>query len=274
MLIFAMDDESLMLEALETALKEALPDAEIRGFSHAAAALDAMRTQGLKPHAVFTDIEMPGMSGLELAQSIQALSPRSNIIFVTGFLHYAMEALQQHASGYIMKPVSREKVQREMDHLRFREERPPRSIRIQCFGNFEVFARGKPVKFRYAKSKELLAYLVDRRGASMNTSQLCAVLWENAEDTPSLHSQFRNLLADLAKTLSDNGGEQVLVKEHNSLAVDVNAFDCDLYDYLSGAASAALTGEYMSQYSWAEGTLAYIGANGQNQNAQSAMEPV
>ena len=69
MLIFAIDDERPLLAEAQRAIREAAPDTEIMAFSSAEDALDAIRTQGHSPNIVFSDIEMPGLSGLELRGS-------------------------------------------------------------------------------------------------------------------------------------------------------------------------------------------------------------
>lgn len=78
-------------------------------------------------------------------------------------------------------------------------------IKIQCFGNFEIFVGGRPLSFKRSKSKELLAYLVDRNGATCTNGEMLAVLWEDKPDTASLHSHLRNLIFDLSHTLEDAG---------------------------------------------------------------------
>ena len=85
MLIFAIDDEPKMLRLLHKAISEAAPDAEIRDFLLGSEALSAMEREGLRPEAVFSDIQMPGVTGLELAVRLKSLSPDSRLVFVTGF---------------------------------------------------------------------------------------------------------------------------------------------------------------------------------------------
>ena len=110
------------------------------------------------------------------------------------------------------------------------------------------------------KAKELLAYLVDRKGAGVTMGELSAVLWEEGPDTLSRQSNLRNLISDLRKTLCDVGAEGILLKTRNTIAIDADAVDCDYYDFLRHIPYAVnrYQGEYMSQYSWAELTAASI----------------
>ena len=119
---------------------------------------------------------------------------------------------------------------------------------MKCFGNFEVFYDGLPLKFSYQKSKEVFAYLIDREGSSANINELNAVMWE--EDHKSY---LRNLIADIQKTLKECHCEDVFIKKHNECSIDVSKVNCDAYEYRKNNPNAIrmYRGEYMIQYSWA-----------------------
>ena len=261
MLIFALDDEALLLDGLMRAIREARPSAEVMGFRRASAVLTAMEEEGRRPDAAFLDIEIPGMNGLELAKRIKTLSPKTNIIFVTGYSHYALAAAEMHTSGYLLKPFTVEKVRSELDDLRYpAAPASERALQVHCFGNFDVFSGGAPVPFTRSKTKELFAYLVDRRGARVDAEELIAVLWEDRPSSVSLHSNFRNIVADLAACLRRVGAEAAFVRDRRTFAVRTDMLDCDYYAYLQGDQRAVngYFGEYMRQYSWAEMTVAAL----------------
>lgn len=136
------------------------------------------------------------------------------------------------------------------------EKDKDKRIKVRCFGNFEVFADEEPMKFRYGKSKELLAYLIDRNGALCDINTLCAVLWEEKEDSLGLKSMLRHLIADLHAALTSYDGEDILVKHRGSVAILADKVECDYYEWLKGneLVESPYQGEYMSQYSWAETT--------------------
>ena len=140
--ILAVDDERNALEGLETVLRRALPEAEVYPFRTSA---DALVFAENTPCAVaFLDIELRDMNGLELAKRLKDQHGETNIVFVTGYSEYAIDAFDLHASDYLLKPATVEKVQDAMENLRI----PPETIghgkrvRIQCFGNFEIFVDG------------------------------------------------------------------------------------------------------------------------------------
>ena len=249
MTIFAVDDAAMALKALERAIREAAPEAAVRCFSGADAALSAAHESSCD--AAFLDIRMPGMDGLELAGRLKRLHPRVNIIFVTAHDEYMARAFALHASGYLSKPVSPEDVRRELDDLRYPAAPREKRVRFQTFGNFEAFIDGDPVRFRRSKTKELLAYLVDR-GTLCSNADIIAALWpENISG-----SYFRTLRKDLFDTFSDAGCAGALIRRRDRQGVRAEAVSCDYYDWKRGLPQAlsAYQGEYMTQYSWAEFT--------------------
>lgn len=143
MRIIAADDEALMLDMLTDRIRQACPQGEIHPFSSARRLLAWLEETGEGFDVAFLDIEMPGMSGIALAQRLKELCPRGNLIFVTGFSQYMAEAFQLHASGYIRKPVTVKAVEEELRNLRYPvQERAAPTLRVQAFGNFEVFMEG------------------------------------------------------------------------------------------------------------------------------------
>ena len=207
---------------------------------------------------VWLDIEMPGMSGLEMAAKIKQLSPDTNIVFVTGFPEYAVDAFGMHVSGYVLKPATAEKLHDEINNLRYPiAVKDDTKVRVQCFGNFEVFVDGGIMKFTRSLSKEAFAYLIDRRGAGCTVSEICSVLWEDRQADKMLKSQCRVIMAALKNDLAALGAEDILVKNWNTWGVDASKVSCDYYDFLKGdnLAVNSFRGEYMAQYSWAEMTV-------------------
>ncbi|MEG1145667.1 MAG: response regulator, partial [Clostridium sp.] len=204
---------------------------------------------------------MSDMDGIALAKHLKQVNPKVNIIFVTAYKKYAMEALSLHSSGYVMKPATKEKIEHELEYLRYPVSMLTKhKVWIQCFGNFEVFADGEPIKFTYSKTKELLAFLVDRKGAFCSNGEIIAALWEDDGDMVKKSSYLRDLRADLRATFTTFGVEEAIRKQRGVMAVSLDKIACDYYNWMQGdiAAINAYRGEYMSQYSWGEFTLGGI----------------
>ena len=254
MMIFAIDDEPKALRVLCRCVEAAAPGAGLRAFDSAFAALDAIRFGGLFPDIVFSDIEMPGLSGLEFAVALKKASPDTRVVFVTAFSQYALDAFQVRAQGYIMKPLTTALVRRELDELPAEPKPAPNRLRVQCFGYFEVFWRGEPLRFARRRTKEFLAYLVDRRGAFCAMEDVITALWGDVDDMKNAKHRVRNYISDLRETLKEIDMEDVLIRRTNNIAIRTELLDCDYYRMLEGdmAAVNAFRGEYMTNYSWAE----------------------
>lgn len=247
MKILLVDDEQLQLIRLEGACKSILPNATFLSFTNPVKALEEASKN--KIDLAFLDIEMPEINGIQLAKKLKAINPKTKIIFVTAFNDYALEAYKLHASGYITKPVSIEAVKEEIFELdKAIDLTSTKKLKIKCFGNFEIFHDGEPVKFSYQKSKEVFAYLIDREGSLINMNEINAVMWE--EDHKSY---LRNLIADIQQTLKSIDCSDIFIKKRNGCAIDTSKVDCDAYEYKKDNPNAVrmYRGEYMIQYPWA-----------------------
>ena len=254
MIAIAVDDEVLMLGALAAAV-EASPDiASVAKFFDCEEALEYVK--GNPVDIAFLDINMRGMGGLALAEKIVAARPACKIVFCTGYEEYAIPAFKLHASGYLMKPISADDVQGEIDNIKglLKQEK---LLTVKCFGNFEVYAKNEKVLFKRLKSKELFAFLVDRNGAGMTAKQICAVLFPEDTDDAKNAAYLRQLVLDLKNTLKSVGAESVLCHETPCYRVDTGLLKCDYFSYLE-AGKPEFHGEYMAQYSWAEDTGAML----------------
>lgn len=260
MRILAVDDERHALENLEQAVLEVMPEASLCCCASVEEGLAYARIVSVD--VAFLDIEMPGINGLELAQQLKQINGETNIIFVTAHAQYTMSAFTLHASGYVLKPFHPKRVALELENLRFPVREDDRGVRIRCFGSFEVFSDGKPIPFARPKAKEMLAYLIDRQGASVSKREMATILWEAEPYTRSIQSHLHVLYTELLRTLRGVDAEHIILHRRGYYAVDTRSVYCDYDRYCRGemAAVNSYRGEYMIDYSWAEftaGALAY-----------------
>ena len=199
---------------------------------------------------------MRGMGGLALAEKIISARPNCKIVFCTGYGEYAIPAFKLHASGYLMKPISAEDVQGEIDNIKGVHQKE-KTLTVKCFGNFEVYVKGEKLMFKRLKSKELFAFLIDRNGAGMTAKQICAALFPEDMDDTKNAAYLRQLVLDLKNTLKSVGAENVLCHETPCYRIDTKLIKCDYISYLE-TGKPEFHGEYMTQYSWAEETCAML----------------
>jgi len=273
MRILALDDSELALELLVQSINEAAPEAKVFPFNLPSKLLKfSKKTQC---DIAFLDIQMWGMTGLEVAKALKDIHPKINIIFVTALTKHAKKAFELYPSGYVLKPVTKEAIQREIENLRYPVDYktawiPPSipqpqenaasaqsfKVRVQTFGNFDVFINEELLVFSRLKAKEALAYLIDRKGSSVTTAELASILWEERKYDRSLQNQTQVIISCMMKTLKDNSVDDIIIKKRNQIAVDKSKIRCDYYDFLNWDVTVVNTyvGEYMLNYSWAEMT--------------------
>ena len=253
MIAIAVDDEPLMLGALTKAIKASEDITAVSDFTSCEDALDYIKST--PADIAFLDINMRGMGGLSLAEKIIGVCPDCKIVFCTGYEEYAIPAFKLHASGYLLKPVSAGYVQIEIDNIKgIRQKEKP--LTVKCFGNFEVYAKGEKLTFKRSKTKELFAFLIDRNGAGVTVAEIGVALWENDEDQKN-HNYIHQLFRDLRQSLEAVGVEDIFERNNYLYSVNPEKIDCDYYSYLK-TGKPEFIGEYMFQYSWAEGTCGLL----------------
>lgn len=242
------DDEQLILNDIRrTAIKVLGESTEIYEASNSDETLNIIRDNDIP--IVFLDIEMPFISGLEVANRIREMKPRTNIIFVTGHEQYALDVLSMYVSGFIMKPVNEGSMRKAIENLRY----PISELKVICFGHFEVLFGGKPISFKRSQCKEVFAYLIDKKGAFVSEDELRYLLWSEEEDTDKKRRYVRNIISDIRSAFKQYDMENVIINDNKSgYAINCDKVSCDLYDYLSGKLSADKinTDRYMEQFSW------------------------
>ena len=260
MLTLTIENDITLAEQISDILYKVDPDGRHISESDQNNAVEA--AERMNPDIIWLDIDMPGSNGMDIAAEFKKKLPKTNIVIMAESPEYAVDAFGLHVSGYILKPVTEEKIRNEINNLRNPVDKTAnKKLRIQCFGNFEVFYKGRIMRFSRSLSKEALAYLIDRRGGGCTVGEICSILWEDRQTSTSLKSQCRVILASLMKDLADIGAEDVIIKMWNLWSIDTSKVSCDYYDFLDDSlykktgSGNVFNGEYMAQYSWAEMTL-------------------
>lgn len=138
-----------------------------------------------------------------------------------------------------------------------------RTVSIRTFGYFDVFVGDKAVAFRNKKSKELFALLVDRRGGFVSSEEAISFLWEDELVNSVTLARYRKVALRLKNILEEYGISDVMETVDGKRRIVTEKVRCDLYDYLSGKEEFAqlFKGNYLTNYSWGENTLAELTGN-------------
>lgn len=254
-----LDDEVLAGEYLAMLIKEVDKNAEVIVINNPPKALELFEE---KFSVCFIDIQMPELNGIEFATELKKVYPKTNFIFVTGYSDFMGEAFKLDASDYIMKPANVEQIAHALENLRYsffenKNRLEEKRIEITCFGNFEILIDKQPVKFKFEKTKELLAYLVHRKGARCTSKEIITNLWE--ED--GHESYYRMLKKDLQDVLNKLNCGEIIYSERGKIGLTkLDWIQCDYFkwdkDIIEG--KKLYHGEYMAQYSWGEEINAFL----------------
>jgi DNA-binding LytR/AlgR family response regulator len=108
------DDEPHLAQALQKQLLALWPELHIVAVARNGIEA-AERINALQPDIAFLDIQMPGLTGLEVAQGIEGAT---RVVFVTAYDEYAVQAFDQSALDYVLKPIKADRLQRTIDRVR------------------------------------------------------------------------------------------------------------------------------------------------------------
>ncbi|MBQ9008909.1 MAG: response regulator [Clostridia bacterium] len=252
MRILAVETDAILLNQLTDLIRAAFPEAEILAFDNCDPALAILPEAEI--NIAFMEVEIGPASGIDLARQITAVYPFCDIVFCTEHRDYAREAFELGASDYLLKPITEEKIEHALSLLRHTivHRDTGKGLYVRCFGEFEVFYNGKPLTSLTKRSKELLAYLIDKAGAVCASSDICNTLFHDSSD-----SYFRVVKKDLLRALTEIGQEDLLIKLWGKLGINREKIRCDYFDYLNRKPGSQnlYKGTYMQQYSWAQSTF-------------------
>jgi DNA-binding LytR/AlgR family response regulator len=141
------DDEPILRDALQAQLATLWP--ELRVVAQARNGLEAVEQfEALRPALCFLDVQMPGLSGIEVAQRVGA---RAQLVFVTAFDHYTLKAFEEGVFDYLVKPVKAARlaatVSRLRDRLRLAQPAPATEALLQQLADTIATPKAQPLRW-------------------------------------------------------------------------------------------------------------------------------
>lgn len=174
------------------------------------------------PDVAFVDIEMPEIDGITLAERLLVESPKTNIVFITSWNQYAVQAFDLNALDYIMKPIKKERFNKMVEKIKD-EYKPeghsrPLDLKINCFRSLKTTIGGVPVKWERAKAEELFAYLLVNHNSFVHKDKIIEELWPDYDHSRALSilqtavCKIRNIFSEISDnvTLSYSGSKYCL----------------------------------------------------------------
>ena len=115
--VIVLDDEKIILRGEMATLEKVMPNALISGFTNTDDAITYAKSNNIR--IIFSDIEMGDVNGIELSKEFLKINPRTNIIFLTAYADYSIDAWSTGASGFMVKPITEESLRKQLEHLRY-----------------------------------------------------------------------------------------------------------------------------------------------------------
>lgn len=195
--VVLIDDEESALDALQDELVVYEHIVIAGKFTNPLEAMQMLKVEGAAIDIVFLDIEMPGMNGLQAAEAIMEAHSAIEIVFITAYDQYAVDAFEVNAIDYLLKPVMPERLNktiRKWSHNRKRMadssvKEKPHICELTCFGSFQLHHGpdgAKTIKWRTKKTKELFAYFVHHQGDDIHKSLIIRDIWPDVEEERAL----------------------------------------------------------------------------------------
>ena len=227
MRIAAIDDEAHVLERFERMISD-FEDVELCGlFDSGEKLLTYLKTNLLD--VIFIDIEMPEVNGLELSQKILDINDNINIVFLTAFNQYAVEAFELQAMDYILKPLSEARLTKTIRRLQKIKTVNNPFIKpfIQCIGDYEIFTK-EPLTWKHSKAKEILAFLTHRGGVPVSWEKISDAVWPEY-NAQKAQTNFHATMYLLRKRLAEAGISDILESARGNYRLITERVTCDLY---------------------------------------------
>lgn len=114
--VIMVEDRRVVLAGSLPVLEKVLPNATVVGFTRPSEALEYARSNPIA--LAFLDIELGKTSGLELCSKLLEINPRTNVVYLTAYSEYSLDAWGTGASGFMLKPITVEGIQAQLRNLR------------------------------------------------------------------------------------------------------------------------------------------------------------
>lgn len=265
-----VDDERPALDVLSLLLEKSGQICVVGSFTHASDVLSVIHR--LKPDVAFLDIEMPGICGLELAGKITEAEGGIEIVFVTAFEKYALEAFKANAIDYILKPFSSEDITKVITRLNkikpLQNERrmPMVQAQICCFGRFSVFCSGcmETIKWRTAKGEELFAFMLQNLNDDVPKWRITQALWPEYEEEKRLNAYLYTTIYQVKKKLLEENIKFTFTFQNGKYKMELPDISLDTNSFMAITngeinVTEASIDNYKTAFSFFRGT--YLGEN-------------
>lgn len=250
-----VDDEPTMLKRF-VRLSEGIQELNLVGdFRSPERALEFAYSNPFE--IAFLDVEMPTITGIELAEKLREIRHDILIVFVTAYEDYVRDFNRIGGDYYIVKPYEKETIEMAMERLRLIAHRQKKKLYLHMFGSFTVTYDGVPIPLK-GKAKEILAYVAAYRGNEVSNQTIYTALWENKPYDNREMTVYFHALKKLKDELEKYNVRDLLISSARGQMINVEMVDCDFYSWQDNNSGIyeQFRGEFLTEYSWSEPMLA------------------
>ena len=261
MRVVAALSENFAVKALTDSIKRTFPQAALAVFNDIGEASEYCNV--CETDIAFVDAKLCGEKTEKASKLLKDRNPKTDIVFVTGMNE---DDITYSVGEWLLSPILGGE-QKEPDPQN--ETKHEILLYVQCFGNFDVFKTDRTrLNFKRKKSKELFAYLVYRRGAACSNAEIASILFDDGSYDRSRQQYLQKIISYMMDTLTDAGADEVIIRNRGSISLDVTRLQCDYYRFTEsdGGVMRSWSGEFMTQYSWAEPVAGYISVSIEKNN--------
>lgn len=250
-----VDDEPLMLKSFMRFSAGISEIHVIAQFSGAEEAITFAEENSFE--LALLDIQMPKMSGIELAIKLRELYPELLVVFISAYDEYVRDSNAIGGDDYIVKPYKKETIERMAKKMFLLSKRQHKNIYLQMFGRFNVLKNGVPLPIS-GKTKEILALIACKRGREISNEEIYTIIWEGRQYSNEHMKTYYNALSRLKRILADSGDGKLLISTPRGQMLNMDLCDCDYFDWLNRNIDSQnrFEGEFLPEYSWGESILA------------------
>ncbi|WP_342599849.1 response regulator [Psychrobacillus sp. FSL H8-0483] len=245
-----VDNEKLVLDLLKWQLEETEKIKIVGEFTKPSIALKEIPF--IQPDVVFLDIEMPGMNGIELGTKLLEINNKTDIVFVTAYDQYAIDAFKLNAIHYILKPADKESINETVQRIlhnksNFRDSVSSKRTRIELLGDIKILINEEEIRIKWTtvKVEELFSILMIYRNIGLEKWKIIELLWPQAiweKGEQNLYSTIYRL----KKIMNDEGIDATIENVKSRYFLHLNDISCDIDELDSIINKNLLTSDSMT----------------------------
>ena len=269
MRVVCVDDERLSLQFIEKQLEQIEGISIVAMFTNPLEAKEYILNEAID--TAFLDVQMPGINGIQLAEQILEYKPDINIVFITAYDQYAVEAFQLNALDYVIKPTTVERLHKTLKRVKAKlkntandkdSNQEDHSLRIKV-SNYLAFEEKpnvfQPVSWRTSKSQELFIYLLHNRNRLVEKSAIVDLLWYD-HDVEKAYALLYTTVYNTRKQLKKYRPNIKLYNRSDGYLLELQNVEIDLVQWENellqlSKVNEMTIAEYERIMAWNEGPL-------------------